>query len=111
VLPILHLNGYKIAGPSVLARIGDEELRKLLEGYGYEPYFVAGDEPSAMHRQMAATLDDVFDRIQAIQAKAGARLRAAAALADDRAAHAERPKSVDGEPVEGTFRARQMPLA
>ena len=62
VLPILHLNGYKIAGPTVLARIGDEELTQLMRGYGYEPYFVSGHEPAAMHRLMAAALDTVARR-------------------------------------------------
>src|ERR1700694_1056353 len=60
VLPILHLNGYKIAGPTVLARIPDDELRQLLAGYGYKPYVVAGDEPEVMHQQMARTLDAVL---------------------------------------------------
>jgi xylulose-5-phosphate/fructose-6-phosphate phosphoketolase len=115
VLPILHLNGYKIAGPTVLARIGDAELKKLLEGYGYEPHFVAGDDPLPMHQEMAATLDRVIDRIQAIQAKARAE------------GFKERPnwpmivletpkgwtgpKVVDGKAIEGTFRAHQVPLA
>src|SRR5215207_6254275 len=70
VLPILHLNGYKIAGPTVLARIGDDELTSLLRGYGHEPYFVSGHEPEAMHQQMAATLDTVLDEIARIQANA-----------------------------------------
>ena len=61
VLPILHLNGWKIANPTVLARIGDDELRALLEGYGYEPHFVVGDDPATMHRAMAATLDAILD--------------------------------------------------
>ncbi len=67
VLPILHLNGYKIAGPTVLARIPDDELHQLLSGYGYKPYFVAGDEPEAMHQQMASTLDAVLAEIRSIQ--------------------------------------------
>ncbi len=115
VLPILHLNGYKIAGPTVLARIGEEELKNLLEGYGYDPYFVVGDDPLPMHQRMAAALDTVIDRIRAIQAKARAQ------------GFKERPrwpmivlktpkgwtcpKVVDGKPVEGTFRAHQVPLA
>ena len=70
VLPILHLNGYKIAGPTVLARIGPEEITKLFEGYGYKPYFVEGDEPEVMHQLMAATLDAVLAEIQAIQKEA-----------------------------------------
>src|SRR6185437_1437867 len=67
VLPILHLNGFKIANPTVLARIGADELRKLLEGCGYAPIVVAGDEPQAMHEAMAAALDIAFDTIRGIQ--------------------------------------------
>src|SRR5512146_2817055 len=67
VLPILHLNGYKIANPTVLARIPEDELGKLLEGYGYRPYLVAGDDPETVHQQLAATLDDVFTEIRRIQ--------------------------------------------
>src|SRR5574340_1361506 len=70
VLPILHLNGYKIAGPTVLARISREELRDLFIGYGYKPYFVEGDEPMVMHRQMADTLEKVMDEINEIQERA-----------------------------------------
>ena len=67
VLPILHLNGYKIAGPTVLARIPHDELEALFRGYGYTPYFVEGDDPEKMHRLMAATLDRVVGEIQRIQ--------------------------------------------
>src|SRR5207249_5408338 len=67
VIPILHLNGYKIAGPTVLARIPKDELTALFRGYGYEPYFVEGDEPEPMHQLMAATLDTVLEQIQQIQ--------------------------------------------
>ncbi len=67
VLPILHLNGYKIANPTILARIPQEELQKLLEGYGWTPYFVDGDDPSKMHQVMAATIDKVIEQIQQIQ--------------------------------------------
>ncbi|HMT21067.1 MAG TPA: phosphoketolase, partial [Promineifilum sp.] len=70
VLPILHLNGYKIANPTVLARLSDDELRQLFIGYGYEPLFVEGSEPVDMHRQMAVTLDAVFDRLAPIREKA-----------------------------------------
>src|SRR5712691_13372586 len=70
VLPILHLNGYKIASPTVLARIGSDELRDLLVGYGYKPYFVEGDQPETMHQLMASTLDTVFDEIASIQTTA-----------------------------------------
>src|SRR5205085_8541432 len=67
VLPVLHLNGYKIANPTVLARIGDDQLDALLRGYGYEPYLVEGDDPAAVHQVLAATLDTVFDRIAEVQ--------------------------------------------
>jgi len=80
VLPILHLNGYKIAGPTVLARIPHEELRALFAGYGYEPYFVEGSEPAKVHQLMAATLDAAVADIKAIQREArtrGFRKRAA----------------------------------
>src|SRR3984885_7903980 len=70
VLPILHLNGYKIAGPTVLARISHEELSDLMKGYGYTPYFVEGDDPETMHQLMAETLDKVVDEIKTIQAEA-----------------------------------------
>jgi xylulose-5-phosphate/fructose-6-phosphate phosphoketolase len=90
VLPILHLNGYKIAGPTVLARILREELAALFEGYGYEPFFVEGGEPASMHRLMAHTLDTVASRIATIQTRARQRRHAAPALADDCAAHAQR---------------------
>ncbi len=115
VLPILHLNGYKIAEPTVLARIGDEELTKLLEGYGYAPCFVAGDDPLPTHQLMAATLDRVFDRIKEIQAKAraeGFRERPRWPMIVLKTPKGWTcPKIVDGLPVEGTFRAHQVPLA
>ena len=70
VLPILHLNGYKIANPTVLARIPDDELDALLRGYGHTPYFVAGDDPATMHQALAATLDRCLDEIRDIQERA-----------------------------------------
>src|SRR5437899_9816226 len=70
VLPILHLNGYKIANPTVLARIGADELNNLFIGYGYKPYLVEGDDPEPTHQRMAATLEAVFDDIRAIQTEA-----------------------------------------
>ena len=90
VLPILHLNGYKIANPTVLARISREELESLLVGYGYEPHFVEGSDPEVMHEQMAASLDTVIERIRAIQqeARGGAPPRPPT-LAHDRPAHAQ----------------------
>ncbi len=144
VLPVLHLNGYKIANPTVPARIPDSELTALLRGYGYQPHFVVGDDPAAVHEQLAATLDEVVDRIAAIQhqARAGGARPAAggdqstglgAAGADGGGADGggadgagrpvwpmivlrtpkgwTGPKVVDGLPVEGTFRAHQVPLA
>ena len=115
VLPILHLNGYKIAGPTVLARIPRQELESLFVGYGYAAHFVEGDEPRAMHLAMAATLDTVVAEIRQIQVDARAKgvgrrprwpmiiLRTPKGWTG--------PKTVDGKPVEGTFRAHQVPLA
>jgi xylulose-5-phosphate/fructose-6-phosphate phosphoketolase len=118
VLPILHLNGYKIANPSVLSMISEEELTSLMYGYGYDPYFVEGDEPMEVHRALARTLDVIYEKISQIQ-----RL----------ARHAEDPqvvdrplwpvlilrtpkgwtgpRYVDGQRVEGTWRSHQLPLA
>jgi xylulose-5-phosphate/fructose-6-phosphate phosphoketolase len=133
VLPILHLNGYKIAGPTVLGRMGDDELQSLFEGYGYHPYFVEGDEPEPTHRRMAAVLDQVVEEIQEIQRAARAGSGVASAREGARAGEValERgqtgrpawpmivlrtpkgwtgPKIVDGEQVEGTFRSHQVPL-
>ncbi|WPH11521.1 phosphoketolase family protein [Variovorax paradoxus] len=114
VLPVLHLNGYKIAGPTVLARIPDEELAQLLRGYGHEPYFVAGHEPAQMHRLMAAALDKALDQIHAIQASArenGFRERPRWPMIVLRSPKGwTGPRQVDGVPVEGTFRAHQVPL-
>jgi xylulose-5-phosphate/fructose-6-phosphate phosphoketolase len=114
VLPILHLNGYKIAGPTVLARISKEELTALFVGYGYKPYFVEGEDPQVMHQIMAATMDAVANEIAEIQRKA-------------RVEHlADRPrwpmiimrspkgwtgpKVVDGKQIEGSFRSHQVPV-
>ncbi len=115
VLPILHLNGYKIANPTILARIPREELTALLTGYGYEPYFVEGHEPEAMHRLMTATLETVYARIEAIQLQAR-RLGAATrprwpmiVLVTPKGWTG--PKVVDGKQVEGTFRAHQVPVS
>jgi len=115
VLPILHLNGYKIAGPTVLARLDHEELEQLFRGYGYEPRFVQGDEPEAMHQRMAAALDDVLDEIHRIQSTAraeGFRKRPRWPMIVLRTPKGwTGPKRVDGKAIEGTFRSHQVPLA
>jgi xylulose-5-phosphate/fructose-6-phosphate phosphoketolase len=115
VLPVLHLNGYKIANPTVLARIPDDELTSLMRGYGYEPHFVVGDDPAAVHQELAATLDDVLDDIAHIQQEArhaGVTARAAWPMIVLRTPKGwTGPKVVDGVQVEGTFRAHQVPLA
>jgi xylulose-5-phosphate/fructose-6-phosphate phosphoketolase len=115
VLPVLHLNGYKISGPTVLGRESDEDLRQLFSGHGYEARFVAGEDPMAVHQAFAQVLDGCLDAIGTIQESARASRRVS-----------ERPrwpmiilrtpkgwtgpKEVDGVPVEGTFRAHQVPL-
>jgi len=115
VIPILHLNGYKIANPTVLSRIGREELESLLVGYGYAPYVVEGDDPSEMHRLMAATLETVIGEIKAIQQAArenGVRERPRWPLIVLRTPKGwTGPKEVDGEKAEGTWRSHQVPLA
>ena len=115
VLPILHLNGYKIANPTVLARISREELEALLRGYGWTPFFVEGHEPAPMHAAMAATLDEAIARIKRIQqeARAGgdpARPRWPMIVLISPKGWTG-PKIVDGLQNEGTFRAHQVPLA
>jgi xylulose-5-phosphate/fructose-6-phosphate phosphoketolase len=114
VLPILHLNGYKIANPTVLARVSHEELSSLFEGYGHRPLFVEGHDPEQMHREMAQTLDRALDEIAHIQS----------AARDGRTSDGGRwpmivlrtpkgwtgPREVDGLAVEGTYRAHQVPL-
>ncbi len=117
VLPILHLNGYKIAGPTVLGRASESDLRSLLGGHGYDARFVSGDDPMSVHRALAATLDDCLDAIATIQR---------AARSEEGAAPGRPrwpvivlrtpkgwtgPKEVDGVAVEGTFRAHQVPVA
>lgn len=114
VLPILHLNGYKISGPTVLARFSDEELTQLFCGYGYDVLFVTGDDPIAVHHQLAGTLDEAYRRIRSIQDRA---------RVTDTADHVQwpmvilrtpkgwtGPKEWDGLPIEGTFRSHQVPL-
>jgi xylulose-5-phosphate/fructose-6-phosphate phosphoketolase len=114
VLPILHLNGYKIDNPAVLARIGDEELDALMVGYGYRPYLVEGDDPEAVHQLLAGTLDTVFDEIADIQRAAredGATDRPAWPMIVLRTPKGwTGPREVDGKLVEGTWRAHQVPL-
>src|SRR5215813_11702950 len=115
VLPILHLNGYKINNPTLLARISHEELRDLFKGYGWTPYFVEGDEPKAMHQQMAAVLEDCVLEIRRIQqeARAGGKVsRARWPMIVFRSPKGwTGPKEVDGHKVEGFWRAHQVPLA
>jgi xylulose-5-phosphate/fructose-6-phosphate phosphoketolase len=115
VIPILHLNGYKIANPTVLGRLSDNKLIQLFTGYRYKPYFVEGDEPEAMHQAMAATLDAIIEEIHALQNDARSKgsntlpvwpmiiLRSPKGWTG--------PKFVDGKPVEGTWRAHQVPVA
>ncbi|ASU31964.1 phosphoketolase family protein [Mucilaginibacter xinganensis] len=115
VLPILHLNGYKISNPTVLARIPHEELEQLFRGYGYNPIFVEGSDPDYMHQRMAAALDYAVDRIKQIKYDAGQNpdgprphwpmiiLRSPKGWTG--------PKIVDGKQIEGTFRSHQIPLS
>ncbi len=114
VLPILHLNGYEISGPTVLARIPHAELESLFRGYGSTPYFVEGSEPEEMHQLMAATLDAVLDEIRAIQEDArthGFHARPSWPMIILRSPKGwTGPKEVDGKPVEGTWRAHQVPV-
>src|SRR5260221_2395966 len=114
VLPILHLNGYKIANPTVLGRMDDATLIQLFTGYGYKPHFVEGQEPEAMHQLMAATLDTIVEEIKAIQQKARAGqldgLPAWPMIILRTPKGWTGPKIVDGKPVEGTWRAHQVPV-
>ena len=118
MLPILHLNGFKIANPTVLARISRQELTELLRGYGYDPHFVEGDDPELVHQSLAGTLDRILLQIRQIQSSA---------RSGGETQNLERPrwpmivfctpkgwtgpKFVDGLPVEGTWRAHQVPIA
>jgi xylulose-5-phosphate/fructose-6-phosphate phosphoketolase len=115
VLPILHLNGYKIANPTLLARIPEDELVALFEGYGYRPLVVAGDEPELVHQQLAAALDDALGEITRIQHAAreeGETRRPRWPMLILRTPKGwTGPKEVDGLPVEGTWRSHQVPLA
>ncbi|HEY7600266.1 MAG TPA: phosphoketolase family protein, partial [Candidatus Limnocylindrales bacterium] len=114
VLPILHLNGYKIANPSFLARIPEAELAALLAGYGYRPLFVAGDDPPVMHRLFAAALDEALDEVAAIQRRArdGEPGRPAWPMLVLRSPKGwTGPREVDGLPTEGSWRSHQVPIA
>jgi len=115
VLPILSLNGYKIANPTLLARIPRDELEALFRGYGWTPHFVEGEEPMAMHRAMAAVLEDSYAAIRAIQAQARASGETARPRWPMIVLRAPKgwtgPQTVDGHRVEGTWRAHQVPLA
>ncbi len=114
VLPILHLNGYKIANPTVLARIPQEELRSLLEGYGHRPHFVEGDDPAVMHQAMASVLDQVVQEIHDIQRTARERRSPARPRWPMIVLKTPKgwtgPKELDGLPVEGTWRSHQVPM-
>jgi xylulose-5-phosphate/fructose-6-phosphate phosphoketolase len=115
VLPILHLNGYKIAGPTVLARLPHDELDSLFRGYGHEPLYVEGDDPALMHQRMAAVLDQAIAGIRRIQTDArehGFTERPRWPMIILRSPKGwTGPKVVDGKPMEGTWRAHQVPLA
>ena len=114
VLPILHLNGYKIANPTVLARIPEPELRALLEGYGHAPIFVTGDEPDSVHQQLAAAFEEALDQIAGIQEVARAKGKTARPRWPMVVLRTPKgwtgPRIVDGQQVEGTFRAHQVPV-
>jgi xylulose-5-phosphate/fructose-6-phosphate phosphoketolase len=115
VLPILHLNGYKISGPTVFGRSNDQDVESILHGYGYDVHLVEGNDPPAVHSELASTLDHCFDAIRQIQDGArahgfGARPRWPAIVLRTPKGWTG-PKIVDGLPVEGTFRAHQVPLA
>src|SRR6266496_886496 len=115
VLPILHLNGYKIANPTVLGRMTDDELTKLFTGYGWKPYFLEGHEPQPMHQLMAATLDHIVEEIRAIQSDAREHQKSGLPEWPMIVLRSPKgwtgPKIVDGKPVEGTWRAHQVPVA
>lgn len=115
VLPILNLNGYKIANPTVLARISHDELESLFVGYGYTPYFVEGDEPDTMHQKMAATLDETIGRIRAIQRAARANNKAERPRWPMIVLRAPKgwtgPKEIKGHKAEGSWRSHQVPFA
>ena len=114
VLPILHLNGYKIANPTIMGRMPDEEIRQLLAGYGHDPFFVEGSDPTEMHEKMARTLDEVLDRISAIQVLARGGQMSGRPRWPMIVLRSPKgwtgPKEVDGKKVEGFWRAHQVPV-
>ena len=114
VLPILHLNGYKIANPTILARITRPELEQFLTGCGWEPHFVEGDDPLTMHREMAETLEKVVEKIKSIQQNARQKINHVRPVWPMIVLKSPKgwtgPKEVNGLPVEGTFRSHQVPL-
>jgi len=115
VLPVLHLNGYKISGPTVLGRAGDEAIRSLLAGHGYDVHFVAGDDPMRVHVDFAAALETCWDKIRAIQTEArklGSKRKPVwPAIVLRTLKGWTGPKIVDGLRIEGTFRAHQVPIS
>jgi xylulose-5-phosphate/fructose-6-phosphate phosphoketolase len=115
VIPILHLNGFKIANPTILARISREELTDLMRGYGHEPYFVEGDDPLLVHENLASTLDAIVAKIKAIQKAARINNKTQRPLWPMIIFKTPKgwtgPKTVDGKPSEGTWRAHQVPIA
>ncbi|WP_254174496.1 phosphoketolase family protein [Planktothrix pseudagardhii] len=115
VLPVLHLNGYKIANPTILSRISHEELEALFKGYGYKPYFVEGSDPTLMHQKMAATLEEAITEIKAIQAEARSTGTAKRPMWPMIVLRSPKgwtgPADVDGHKVEGFWRAHQVPMA
>ncbi len=115
VLPILHLNGYKIANPTIMGRMSDDELTNLFTGYGWKPYFLDGDDPEQMHQLMAATLDHIVEEIHSIQSEARASAESTLPEWPMIVLRSPKgwtgPKTVDGKPVEGTWRAHQVPVA
>lgn len=114
VLPILHLNGYKISNPTVLARISHEELEQLFKGYGWKPYFVEGGDPTAMHKLMAETLDKAMADIRQIKVAAGQGSLTARPMWPMIVLRSPKgwtgPKVLGGKPIEGSFRSHQVPL-
>ena len=114
VLPILHLNGYKIANPCVLARISHEELEQLMRGYGYQPHFVEGDNPQSMHQLMAGTLDAIIEEIHRIKNAARSQGRTERPRWPMIVLRTPKgwtgPKEVDGHPTEGSWRSHQVPM-